>query len=262
MTNLTFLQQMERIWRLVATGISFFTFGLGGLFLTATIFPLLNIFVRNRTRRERLAQHVVHLVWKRFVWLMIVLGVIELEIQDGDLLSADTGTLVIANHPTLIDVVLIMALMRRTQCLVKPGVWANPFMRGVVKATNYIPNLGDTSKLVDDCVAALNSGNNLVIFPEGSRTTPGEKPVLTRGFANIAIRANAPVRLVCIRCTPPTLRKGEKWYRVPSRRPLFRLEVRELIEAGAFQAAGGPSRSVRELSAYVARRYGELNAYG
>ena len=138
--------------------------------------------------------------------------------------------MIIANHPSLIDVVLIMSLMDRTQCVVKASVRKNPFMRGVVTATNYIPNLGDPERMIEDCVTALRTGHNLLIFPEGSRTVPGKKVRLQRGFANIALKARAPVRLVTVTCNPPTLRKGEKWYQIPPRRPLFHVRVCDRLE--------------------------------
>ena len=156
-----------------------------------------------------------------------------------------SGTLVIANHPSLLDVVLIMSLMRRTQCVVKPGVWNNPFMRGVIKATNYIPNLGDPERTLHDCVPALQSGNNLVIFPEGSRTVPGKPMHFERGFANIAIRAGAPIRLVTVTCNPPMLRKGEKWYQSPLRKPRYRVRVCDRMDVANLFPSDIPSRDTR-----------------
>jgi 1-acyl-sn-glycerol-3-phosphate acyltransferase len=188
--------------------------------------------------------------------------VLDFDADGAAILRGATGTLVIANHPSLLDIVLIMSLMERTQCVVKAGAWKNPFMRGVIKATNYIPNLGDPGQVIDNCVAALKSGNNLVIFPEGSRTVPGQKVRLQRGFANIAIRAGAPIRLVTVTCTPPMLRKGEKWYQCPVSRPRYRVRVCDLVDTDRFALAEIPSRAARSLTAHVARRFEELTAYG
>src|SRR5207302_9837447 len=137
------------------------------------VFPLVNCIFRDRARRAAIAQRMVHRAWRLFVRTMVILRVMDFKVVGGERLHGDVGTLVIANHPSLIDVVLIMSLMDRTQCVVKPGVWKNPFMRGVIRATNYIPNMGDAQKTIDDCVSALKTGNNLVIFPEGSRTVSG-----------------------------------------------------------------------------------------
>lgn len=250
--------RLERLWRQIGAGIAFMLFGLGGLLLTVFAFPAINLLYRNADRRAWAAQRTVHLTWQLFVWIIVKLGIIDFEIDGEDLLQHETGTLVIANHPSLLDVVLIMSLMHRTQCVVKKGVWKNPFMRGVIKAANYIPNLGDPERTLNDCISALKAGNNLVIFPEGSRTVPGLQRRLERGFANIAIRSGAPIRLVTVRCVPLLLPKGEKWYQSPRRRPRYSVSVRDRIDPTIFSRAEAPSRAARNLTAHVARRFEEL----
>lgn len=250
----------DRTWRLLGTGVSFALFGLGGLVLAATVFPLFNLLVRNRERRAALAQQTVHAAWRVFVRFMALAGVLTYECRGAHLLRQDRGTLVIANHPSLLDIVFIMSFMQRTQCVVKAGVWRNPFMRGAVTAANYIPNTGDPERLLEDCAAALAAGNNLVIFPEGSRTLPGQKRKYQRGFAYIALRANAPIRLVTVTCTPPTLLKGEPWYRIPSRRPHWIIRVHERIDPTHLLAASEgaePAIAARRLCADVERRMEE-----
>jgi 1-acyl-sn-glycerol-3-phosphate acyltransferase len=146
----------------------------------------------------------------------------------------------------------------RAQCVVKHQIWNNPFMRGVVKATNYIRNDDDPEKLIADCSRLLSEGNNLIIFPEGSRTVPGRPRHLQRGFVNIAVRSRSPVRLVTITCAPPMLRKGEKWYEIPSRRPQYTICAHELIDPRDFLGDDPPSVAVRRLTAHIGDRYGEL----
>ena len=256
------IQRLERFWRQCGTGLSFAMFGVGGLILALFVFPFINLAVRDRARRARIAQRIVHSSWKIYMRIVVAMRVLDFDTDDAATLRGATGTLVIANHPSLLDIVLIMSLMERTQCVVKAGAWKNPFMRGVIRATNYIPNLGDPEQVIDECVAALKSGNNLVIFPEGSRTVPGQKVRLQRGFANIALRAGAPIRLVTVSCTPPMLRKGEKWYDCPATRPRYRVRVCDLLETDRFASAEIRSRAARSLTAHVARRFEELTAYG
>jgi 1-acyl-sn-glycerol-3-phosphate acyltransferase len=248
---------LDRAWRLIATAISFAMFGLGGLVLAITVFPLYNLAIRDPLKRERLAQQTVHAAWRFYVKMMAVLGVLTFETHGADILKNERGALVIANHPSLLDIVFIMSLMDRTQCVVKAGVWRNPFMAGVVKATNYIPNLNDPEKLLEDCAAALRAGNNLVIFPEGSRTPPGQKRRYQRGFAYVALRSGAPIRLVTLHCDPPTLLKGEKWYKIPARRPHWTIRVHERIDVTDALKLDQPPIAVRKLVAQIEHRMEE-----
>lgn len=249
------MRTLDRLWRLFATSLSFFLFGLGGLMLALFVFPPINLFIRDRERRAAIAQQTIHKIWRLYVQLMQAIGVLTYEVHGAKLLRNDRGTLVIANHPSLLDIVFIMSLMDRTQCVVKGAIWKNPFTRGAVMAANYIPNMDDPERLLDDCVAALEAGNNLVIFPEGSRTPPGKKRKYQRGFAYVALRSHAPIRLVTLTCTPPTLLKGEPWYKIPPRRPHWVVRVHEHI---AVEDEGSePAIAVRRLCAQVERRIEE-----
>jgi 1-acyl-sn-glycerol-3-phosphate acyltransferase len=249
------MKTLDYIWRLFATALCFALFGLGGLVLALIVFPLINLLIRDRERRTAFAQGTVHAVWRLYVRIVVWVGVCTFEAHGAELLRGDRGTLVIANHPSLLDIVFIMSLMERTQCVVKAGVWNNPFMRGAVTAANYIPNMNDPEKLLEDCVAALKAGNNLVIFPEGSRTPASGKRKYQRGFAYIALRSQAPLRLVTVTCTPPTLLKGEPWYKIPPQRPHWTIRVHEHIDIEEDSAE--PAIAVRRLCAQVERRIEE-----
>lgn len=228
------LRRIDRGWRLIATGLSFALFGIGGLALALAIFPLINLGFHARDLRQRIAQRIVQRTWRLYIRIMRLMGLLTYECRGEDRLKADHGVMVVANHPSLLDIVFMMAFMQRTKCVVKAGVWNNPFMAGVVRAAGYIPNLGDPERLLEDCAQALREGNNVVIFPEGSRTVPGKPRVMQRGFAYAALKAGAPVRLVSITCVPATLQKGVPWYRVPDSRPHWTLSVHDRIEVSEF----------------------------
>jgi len=95
----------------------------------------------------------------------------------------------------------------------------------VVRTAGYISN-SDSDSLIDDCAGDLHQGKPLIIFPEGTRTRPGEPLRFQRGASHIALRSQAQVVPVIIDCTPTTLTKREKWYQIPPRR--FHLRIRVL----------------------------------
>ena len=136
------------------------------------------------------------------------------------------GQLIVANHPTLIDVVFLLAFARGAGCVVKQGLWRNPLTRWAVTLAEYTTN-DPTVTMIEGATHALHEGQSLIIFPEGTRTVPGRPFVFHRGAANVALRAAAMVTPVYIRCEPVTLTKNEPWYRVPARRPHFTLVVGE-----------------------------------
>jgi 1-acyl-sn-glycerol-3-phosphate acyltransferase len=47
---------------------------------------------------------------------------------------------VVANHPSLIDYVMLASIMPETDCMVKSSLLKNPFVSGVIRAADYLLN--------------------------------------------------------------------------------------------------------------------------
>jgi len=67
------------------------------------------------------------------------LRLIDLEVLGAEKLKDGAGRLVVANHPSLLDVVLLMALVRRAQCVVKKELWESRYLGRLVRDAGYIP---------------------------------------------------------------------------------------------------------------------------
>ncbi len=240
--------RLNHAWRVLATGLCFAVFGICGLLLGMVVFPLLLLMPWSRSTHQRVCRDVIHHALRFFLWLMGATGVIRYDVRHGERLRRG-GLLIIANHPSLIDIVFLMALTRGANCIVKAGLARNPFTRGVVAATGWIRNDSGGAAMVEDCIASLRAGNNLIIFPEGTRTRPGEPPQLQRGAANVAVRGGFDLTPVVIRCEPPTLTKGEKWYRVPARQPHYMIDVQPDVNVAGWVPDGlEPVQAVRRLT--------------
>ena len=224
------MKRLSRWPRIAGTGISFAVFGIGGLVLAFFGFPLARLLSKSAQERERRAQYQVHLAFRFHVWLMQKLGVCTLSVREAERLREPGGQLIVANHPTLIDVVLIGSLMPQLDCLVKTDALRNPFMRGAVLATGYVPNdLGEA--VVQACVARLREGRSLLLFPEGTRSMKGgELGAFHRGAAHVALRSGCPIRPLVIHCHPRFLTRGQHWYDVPERPMGFAIEVGDPID--------------------------------
>ena len=247
------LETLGRAWRVFGTGLSFAAFGVGGIVLYVVALPVLRLAVRNVARRQRMARRLVHwlfIVFVRFMWL---LGVLRFDLVHTQRLRRP-GQIIVANHPTLLDVVFLISLVPDANCIVKASLANNPFTRAAVLMTGYVCNDWGM-ELVEECVGSVRSGSSLIIFPEGTRTSAHTHARWHRGAANIALRAGVPLTPVSISCEPPSLRKGEPWWQVPPRRMHFTIEVlddlsidgKQLASMGEAIAARGLTARVREL---------------
>ena len=252
-------QKLGYSWRLLFTGIGFFLFGIGGLLLTIFVFPLINLCYISTFKRQKRARRVIQKSFKCFVAYMQLFGIFnfDLEQAERDLIS-QSGKIVIANHPTLIDVVVLISILPQADCVVKRNLWNNFFLKGAVTAAGYIKNSGDIQGLIKDCKKSLDHGYCLIIFPEGTRTSPGKMPELKRGASNIAIRCAGDFVPVVINCEPTTLSKGDPWYRIPEHTAQFSLRVGDVIETARYREPyERHSLSARKLNGLLNEYYYE-----
>ncbi|GGX86794.1 acyltransferase [Litchfieldella qijiaojingensis] len=211
-------------WRRgIGTAISFMAFGIGGLFIGAVVAPILQIGIRDNQRRQWIARQLIQRCFRCFVALMQALGVLDYRFEHVERLQRP-GLLILANHPSLIDVIFLLAHIPHADCIVKGRLAHNPFTRGPIRAAGYITN-DEPEAVLDAAKTSLANGGSLILFPEGTRTSPRRPIKFRRGGANIALRTNTNITPVLIHCTPTTLTKGEPWYRIPARKVWMTLRV-------------------------------------
>ncbi len=238
--------KLFRWWRVVATGSAFALFGIGGL-ITAPLLPILNQLPGSQLAREARVQRVIHWLFRAFVQYMRAVGILSVEVVDAQRLKSAGGQVLVANHPTLLDVVMMGALVPQLDCVVKRAAWSNPFMRGVISAAGYIPN--DASEtLIEQCAMRLRDERSLLIFPEGTRSPKGRLGPLHRGAAHMALSSQRPLRPVFIGCDPPALMSGQPWYDVPSRPMRYTIEVGEAIDPPSLEGGKARGAIARQLT--------------
>jgi 1-acyl-sn-glycerol-3-phosphate acyltransferase len=233
--------RLNYAWRMFATALSFTIFGIGGPLLSLTLFPLARLLALDRERARNNIQYILHASWRCFIFFMRITGILTWELRGGERLM-QRGRLIIANHPSLLDVVFLISLMPRVDCIVKLGIFKNPFMRWPAAWAGYIPN-GEAEQLIADCTRSLRSGHSLLMFPEGTRTRPGQPVSLRRGAAQIALAADAEILPVTITVVPTTLTKGEPWYHIPPRPFHVTVSVGEPVPSAQF-LRNGASRAL------------------
>lgn len=243
------LEKMCYAWRWFATAFSFFTFGVGGMLIPLIVVPVLYCLPGGRLVREQRGQKFIHYSFSLFIGMMRFLGVLTYDISDVERLKE--AQLILANHPSLLDVVFLISLVPNANCVVKGGLLRNPFMRGAIKAAGYIVNDGDADDVIVAAKNAFEKGHAMIVFPEGTRTTPSQLIHLKRGASNIAVRTGADVTPVLISCVPTTLTKEDKWYQIPDKRMHFTIKIKEKIDMTPFIIESSPAVGARKFTKYL-----------
>lgn len=221
------------VWRVFATYFAFFVFNVGGLVAAVSAIAVCRLIPGSREAKERRAQRVIQRMFATFIGGLSCIGLLTSSRHDLLRLRSAPPSLVIANHPTLLDVVFLIASMPHVDCVIKEAVWNNVFMRATVRGAGYIPNR-DGTQLIDACVERLARGHHVLLFPEGTRSPAGALRHFQRGAARVALRSGCDILPVLITCEPPTLLKGMPIFRVPPRRPHFSLTLLKTIRSSEF----------------------------
>lgn len=242
------MQTLNYYWRLFATAVAYLLFGIGGVLIPLLALPIFYLLPGGLSERQIYTRRLVHRTFLIFIRIMRLLGILTWEISGLDKLKRP-GILVLANHPTLLDVVFLIAFIPNADCIVKSRLMRNPAMRGFVTLTGYITN-DNADTLIDNAKASLEQGSTLIIFPEGTRSKPSQGIIFQRGAANIVIRSGFIPTPVIIECTPLTLSKQHKWYYIPERKPHFLFRVLDDIQINNFMKKQ-PGLGARELTRYL-----------
>lgn len=207
------IRRVARIRWVVLYYLSFMVFGAIGLMLNIVCVVLLAL--PNRQKYGVAVRASIRRLFGAWLAWHHATGVIAVDWDgfEGEVLQP--GTVYIANHPSIVDATFILARLPDAICIFKPSLMRNPALGPAAKMAGYVR--GDSGiDLIRAAAERVEAGMSLLVFPEGTRTEQGTilgkmKP----GFALIADRAKAPVRLMIIAASPGIGARGHPWWPAP-----------------------------------------------
>ncbi|MCR4942543.1 MAG: 1-acyl-sn-glycerol-3-phosphate acyltransferase [Campylobacter sp.] len=197
---------------MLSSAFCFSLFGIIALIGNLVFLPVILLRLHKLKSVQNLSRDLVFVSWRFFLVLGHLSGKFNynaLRLDTKNLKSA----LIIANHPSLLDVVFMLGNLRRINCVVKSELTRNIFLFGAIKASGYISN-SDNESLLNDSLNALRSGENLLIFPEGTRTT--DKISFHKAAFYVAINGAKRLYPLFIKLDKYCLKRGSKWYETPN----------------------------------------------
>lgn len=237
---------MLGVIQLLGYYLSLFLFGLFGAGLT--VFCLLTGWLPDTSRTQRFFQRLIHRLFALFLWWARTTRLMPTTHLGFETLPRG-GFVLAANHPGLMDITYLLARVPEAVCVFKPGIRRNPFLGAAARRAGYLGSDGG-HELIREAATAMAAGNVLVIFPEGTRTPPGERVGPCRpGFIVAARRAGVPIQLVRITWNSNVLVKGRAWWKRPT------LPARIVITAGPclrVPAAADTHAVARDIQAWFA----------
>lgn len=221
---------MLKFIRINNAAICFTLFGIGSLFIATFAMPLISVLAGSAQRRRKILATSIKWSWQAFLFLMTTLRLIKVKISADDLIELKNlkSTIVAANHPTFIDVIILVSLVPNPICVVKGKLTRNFFIKNIV-LNAYINNETPPDVFLNQCKDILDQGYNLVVFPEGTRTLPNQEIKLQRGTAYIVAESCRSVLPIHISTSERILGKNQKWYHVGLKCVLFGLKPKAML---------------------------------
>jgi 1-acyl-sn-glycerol-3-phosphate acyltransferase len=181
----------------------------------------------SKERGQALGRAAIAHVYASFWRIAQVTGLLRVESSQLDALRSEPGGLIIAaNHPSMLDALLIVARLPQGVCVMKADLMRNVFLGAGARLARYIRNDSPRS-MIRAAVANLRQGAHLVLFPEGTRTVRRPINSFRPGVSLIAYLANVPIQTVLIETDSPYLGKGWPIWRTPQFPMVFRLQLGE-----------------------------------
>ena len=153
--------------------------------------------------------------FRGYLFLLTLLCASRFDLAELDRLRDQGPLIVAANHPSLLDAVMIVSRLPNAVCVMKASLLDNILFGAAARLARYIRNDAPLEMILR-ARGELRQGAQLVIFPEGTRTTHFPVDACQQAVGLIAKRSDVPVQTLLIEFSTPYL--GKAW-------PLFRPPV-------------------------------------
>ncbi|MBC7659154.1 MAG: 1-acyl-sn-glycerol-3-phosphate acyltransferase [Chitinophagaceae bacterium] len=167
---------------------SFFIFGLMCILFLPLVLPVAILPRVLREKRHVAVRKIVQLGFAFIRWHCRMTGFGTMKIIDHR--EDKKSPLLIANHISMFDIVLLFGFVPGIQTLVNSKFVRNPLLWPTITAAGYIPvNLQrplDGARAFEALGSSLQRGEAVVLFPEGTRSVTGDLATLKKGPFRLA----------------------------------------------------------------------------
>ncbi|MBN2577088.1 MAG: 1-acyl-sn-glycerol-3-phosphate acyltransferase [Deltaproteobacteria bacterium] len=175
----------------------------------------------------------------------------RLQVPHRSALRRTRGSVVVCNHISFLDPLLLLSLLPRVITIVRPDFFAVPIFGWLLRGAGFLgPDLYDEGQAWVERVARhLREGGNLLIFPEGTRSRDGSLAPFKKGAFYLARTLQAPLLVLRVAGTNHLFAPGRLSFDAALAEPV---EVRLLSTIAAAEAN---TETSQELAQQVRRLY-------
>jgi 1-acyl-sn-glycerol-3-phosphate acyltransferase len=205
---------------LVVTLLLWIYFTVGYLVFFLPLHVAVWLFARSRAASFQWVNQTFFRVFFRLVRLVAP----ALRLRVSPAVSSIRSSVIVSNHVSYLDPILLMAFLERAVSVVKATFFGVPFMAWALRNAGHLPagpaQDGELGLLLmqrlEELRGHLEAGGCLFVFPEGTRGRPGALGAFHKGVFRIAMRCRAPIDLVLLRGTDSLFARGRFLFNISS----------------------------------------------
>jgi len=222
-------------------------FSLTFMMLIASSWLALRFFLMARKSRTSYIRNAITVSYHRYFAALHFLHIFRFDLTALDKLRGEKGLILTANHPALMDALLIISRLPNVVCVMKAQVLRNVMFGAGAKMAGYISN-ESIRNIIKESTRELQAGSLLLLFPEGTRSGNNKIQPFQGTVGAIARRTGCPVQSIFIEIDTEFLGKGWRPWHIPQ----FPINIR--IRVGKrFIAKDDSKKFILELEKYYRR---------
>lgn len=193
---------MEFIQNLLIT-LFFWVFFISSFSYLFFLFPLIYLYGIITGNKEKVFQGLLRNSFKLFFYTMEkLIPNLKITIKEIKRLSEIKSTVIICNHISYLDGILISSFIPNLKAIIKDVYFKIPILGAIIENAGFISSdLVMDNKKLKELSRKFDEGTNLLIFPEGSRSKNGKLKTFLKGAFSLAITHNRPIELLYIQNT-------------------------------------------------------------
>lgn len=197
------------------------------------------------TAARKVGRQAAMRIFRFYLAALEMLGVWRLDLRALDALK-DAGPLIIApNHPCLLDALLIVSRLPNAVCVMKRALLGNFLLGPGARLARYVRN-DSLLRLMTSAGEELRQGAQLLLFPEGTRSTGDPIGPLTDAVGAVSRHSGVAVQAVIIEADSPFLGKGRSVLARPHMPLTYRIRLGRRFD---------PPKDVRAFTAELERYF-------
>lgn len=237
------------LWRLYEIMVMGTGLGLLALICLGSIPLFIVLFVLLPRRWHRsVSRQIISLGLRGYLWVLHWLCQIRTDLKALAPLRQERSLILIANHPSLLDAVMLLACFPNGTCVMKASLLNNPLYGVAARMAGYVSN-AEPKKMIEDSCVELQQGAHFIIFPEGGRSR--EFPVSRFSSASLLLSrmSKTPLQSIVFEFSTPYL--GKNWGLFTP--PVLPLTIRARLGQRMEPAQAAEPGALAELEAYFRR---------